>query len=545
MPALPLAARVFILSFLPLTFAMLWTYHAITGAVRERVRVVLEASVRRVEAEAVQADAEDQRRDLRNLSRLGGDPGLRAAWREAVAAPRSSEARRALAARLRQLQRSTGYDLILVSDARRSPIAAAVADGSETVPLPQPPAEPALVVVGGVPYRTVTRLESEDGRMLGSLTAGRRFDLRTVTPAGYGVLLQDGRMVAASAPSAWRLAANGRLPSACVDSPRGCEQKTDDGTVLIVPVQRPALGRTYRLLSVQSLDAGVGPLTQGLQEVFSWVGIAGVMIALCGAALASHWVSKPLTGLIARLKQSERLGRLTADVPLPTPVTELNRLAEALHRTAAALDESQHRLNLTYLEFVETMAQALDARDPYTAGHSQRVSRYSAAIAHTLGLSPEDTETIRVGALLHDIGKIGVPDAILQKPGLLDEKEFAQIRRHPQIGRKILEKMGQFENCLPIVELHHEDHDGRGYPHGLRGDAIPIGARIVHVADAYDAMTTDRAYRKALPVEKVRQILWEQAGSQFDPRVVDALLAVLPRPEFRHASEKAQFAATA
>jgi len=139
---------------------------------------------------------------------------------------------------------------------------------------------------------------------------------------------------------------------------------------------------------------------------------------------------------------------------------------------------------------------------------------------------PDEIETIRIGALLHDIGKIGVPDAVLQKPGRLTEEEFTLIRQHPQIGRRILEKLGHFEKYLPIVELHHEDIDGNGYPYGLRAERIPLGARIVHVADAYDAMTTDRSYRKALPLERVRVVMRQAAGSQFDPHLVETLLMI-------------------
>jgi putative nucleotidyltransferase with HDIG domain len=162
------------------------------------------------------------------------------------------------------------------------------------------------------------------------------------------------------------------------------------------------------------------------------------------------------------------------------------------------------------------MAQALDARDPYTAGHSVRVAAYSRAIALELGVRERDANTIYVGAQLHDIGKIGIPDRILQKPGKLTAEEFALVKLHPQIGRKILEKVGLFQNLLSIVELHHEQPDGWGYPYKLSANQIPLAARIVHVADAFDAMTTDRSYREARTVRAALDEIQLHAGTQFD-----------------------------
>ena len=139
----------------------------------------------------------------------------------------------------------------------------------------------------------------------------------------------------------------------------------------------------------------------------------------------------------------------------------------------------------------------LDARDPYTSGHSERVSLLSAGMGRHLALSEKDVELLRVGGLLHDIGKIGVPDGILQKAGRLSAEEFEIIKTHTTLGAKILKTMPFLAVHVPVAKLHHERLDGHGYPHGLRGDEIPVHARIVHVADAYDAMTTGRAYRGA------------------------------------------------
>ncbi len=164
----------------------------------------------------------------------------------------------------------------------------------------------------------------------------------------------------------------------------------------------------------------------------------------------------------------------------------------------------------------------------------------SVAIGRSLGLSHDDLEILRLGALLHDIGKIGVPDRILMKPGPLTEAEFASIRQHPVLGARILRSVPFLAPHIPIVELHHERPDGRGYPLGLRGDDIPLAARIVHVADAYDAITSARAYRGARPSAAALHELWRAAGTEFHAEVVGALANALPgvtsdsRPVLEH-----------
>jgi HD-GYP domain-containing protein (c-di-GMP phosphodiesterase class II) len=216
-----------------------------------------------------------------------------------------------------------------------------------------------------------------------------------------------------------------------------------------------------------------------------------------------------------------------AEIEMLHTVGEQVGCAIVLARLADEVKESQAHLDQATLEFVETMSQALDARDPYTAGHSDRVSANSTVIAEKMGLSPREIEIIRIGAKLHDIGKIGIPDAVLQKPGRLTSEELLLIRLHPQIGRKILEKVGRFHDYLPIVELHHEDYDGGGYPYGLKGDAVPIGVRIVHLVDVYDAITSNRAYRAAMPEGRVLEILTGGAGTIFDPVIVEVFLTIL------------------
>ncbi len=186
-------------------------------------------------------------------------------------------------------------------------------------------------------------------------------------------------------------------------------------------------------------------------------------------------------------------------------------------------------LDRAHLDFIETMAQALDARDRYTAGHSFRVSSYALVIARELKLPEASAEIIRAAALLHDIGKIGIPDAVLQKAGPLTAEEYGLIKLHPQIGRKILEKLDRFQELLPVVELHHENFDGTGYPYRLAGAQIPLAARIVRVADAFDSMVTHRHYRDARSLRTAIDELITNAGSQFDPEIVCVMVRLIER----------------
>lgn len=232
-------------------------------------------------------------------------------------------------------------------------------------------------------------------------------------------------------------------------------------------------------------------------------------------------------GLLKAVLENEQAGQFSPIFPADSNVPEVRQVSEALNGAARYIAASHVDLNRAYLQFVETMAQALDARDPYTAGHSLRVADYSYALAKGMGLSEEDAATIRIAAQLHDIGKIGIPDAVLQKPGPLTPDEYGLIKLHPQIGRKILEKVGRFERLLTVVELHHENHDGSGYPYGLSGEEIPIDARIVHVADSFDAMLTTRSYRSALSPRAVIQQIEQNAGTQFDPEAARVFLKLL------------------
>ncbi|HYI94382.1 MAG TPA: HD-GYP domain-containing protein, partial [Bryobacteraceae bacterium] len=215
---------------------------------------------------------------------------------------------------------------------------------------------------------------------------------------------------------------------------------------------------------------------------------------------------------------------------------EVRELINSFSRAATVIRDGQDSLHRAYVECVGSLASALDARDCYTAGHSHRVSEYSCAIAESLGFAPAQLDELRIGALLHDIGKIGVPDSVLQCPGKLTGEDLRLIRQHPEIGRRILQGVHGFAPYLSTVELHHENWDGTGYPHGLIGEETPLTARIVHVADAYDAMTSDRPYRSGMKSEDALRILEQHAGKQFDPAIVEAFVVLARTTSIRTGS---------
>jgi putative nucleotidyltransferase with HDIG domain len=182
---------------------------------------------------------------------------------------------------------------------------------------------------------------------------------------------------------------------------------------------------------------------------------------------------------------------------------------------------------------IRMLAAAIDEKDPYTRGHSGRVAKYSILIAQQLGLAAEELEKIRISALLHDVGKIGVDDRVLKKPGALTTEEFALMKQHPLKGANIMRPVAQLKEMLPGIELHHEHVDGGGYPHGIQGDEIPLMARIIAVADTLDAMTTNRPYQTAMDLEFAMNRIVGLANTKFDAAVVDALSRVVSAGKIR------------
>ncbi len=238
---------------------------------------------------------------------------------------------------------------------------------------------------------------------------------------------------------------------------------------------------------------------------------------------ASDYVVKPVEfdALVASLGRALEMKRLELELE-----EYRLHLEEMVEQRTQQLQAAMRRIEGTYDETLEALAGALDLKDNETAGHSRRVTRYCLELAKALGCSAEQLKQIERGAYLHDIGKIGIPDSVLLKPGKLTSEEWEIMRTHARVGYELVSRIAFLASAAEIVLTHQERYDGTGYPQGLVGDKIPLGARIFAVADTLDAMTSDRPYRKALPFSVAWEEIKRESGRQFDPKVVRAFLSI-------------------
>ncbi len=243
--------------------------------------------------------------------------------------------------------------------------------------------------------------------------------------------------------------------------------------------------------------------------------VAGLGFVPSGAALVRLSRSRG-AWIVALRKQGA--------APFTSSELKLIGLARRLLLQQQQSQQTHDQLKEMLFSLVRCLTSALDARDPYTWGHSERVARISVRLGEQIGLHESIRSELYLGGLLHDIGKIGVPDHVLRKPGRLSEAEFDLVKQHPVIGDAILGHVNQLAHLRPLVRNHHEQFDGSGYPDGLAGEAIPLGARIVAVADSFDAMMSERPYRKAMAPAQVERALRDGSGRQWDPEVVEAFL---------------------
>jgi len=219
--------------------------------------------------------------------------------------------------------------------------------------------------------------------------------------------------------------------------------------------------------------------------------------------------------------------KLGSDQPFTYTAEDLKIFTTLALLTASAIENAglYEQLNDAFYKTVYTLAETIEKRDPYTGNHTKRVMEYSLAIGKTMGLSAENLTRLKLGAVLHDIGKIGIRDSVLLKESSLTDEEFEQIKKHPVYGKEIIGNIPQLNSAISGVMHHHEKVNGKGYPDGLKGDEIDITARIIAVADSFDAMTTNRPYRGGLSLDVAFDELRKYSGSQFDPAVVDAFFA--------------------
>ena len=275
-----------------------------------------------------------------------------------------------------------------------------------------------------------------------------------------------------------------------------------------------------------------------MQRTERLLAILAVLISVGVSIFAARRITNPLETLtessraLARGDFSQRV-RLWSRTEIGELAQTFNTMSEELERFVEDLKRAADENRALFMGSIQMLAGAVDEKDPYTRGHSDRVTRYSLLIAKEMNEPPEFLATLQVSAQLHDVGKIGIEDHILKKPGALTQEEFEVMKTHTTKGANILRPVTQLAEMLPGIELHHEALDGRGYPYGLQGDQIPLLARVIAVADTFDALTTNRPYQQAHTPEQALQIIKNLAGKRLDPVAVAALLAVYERGEIK------------
>ncbi len=268
------------------------------------------------------------------------------------------------------------------------------------------------------------------------------------------------------------------------------------------------------------------------------VGLGVIALSLLIGFIAAKSITEPIEKLTETARAiAQRDFTRRADVRSHTEMGELaegfNQMAGTIQQYIGDLKDASDQNRQLFIDSIEMIAAAVDAKDPYTKGHSGRVAQYSMILVKELGLPEEEAEKIRISATLHDVGKIGIEDRILKKPGVLTNDEFEVMKRHTIMGFEIVRQVKQLEEMLPGIRWHHEALNGQGYPDGVTGDEMPLMARIIAVADTFDAITTDRPYQAGRDFPTALEILRKYAGSKYDPVVVDAMAAAYSKGAMR------------
>jgi HD-GYP domain-containing protein (c-di-GMP phosphodiesterase class II) len=497
---------------------------AVERAVVSIVHNGLRSIFRDNQASVARLQLHNERQSKRYLRIVGENAALKAGLQLLLADPNSDEARLTVEDQLREICSASHIDLLFVSRPDGLPLAGIVRVGQELIPVKGatlPSRVGAFYGHGGSNYQVTSVPIDQADEEIALLSVGEPLDFKAFnTPV---VLLHRNKVIESSLP--------GVAVQELDEALRTCPSRTDcevtlrSGTLLSAAATVD-LNDDYSFRSVVNLNVALVSIHSTIRRLFWMSGILAFAVAIIFTCVSSRVIVDPISRVVEHLRESEKTGTLNNFDETVTAAPEIRELMVGFNRAAAAIRGGQENLHTAYLEFVQSLASALDARDRYTAGHSGRVCRFACSIAQAMSFDREELRKLGIGALLHDIGKIGIPDSVLQKQGRLTYAEFELIKEHPIVGRRILQAVHGFAHYLDVVELHHENWDGSGYPHGLRGEQVPLSARIVHVADAYDAMTSDRPYRRGMAAELAFDILQENAGTQFDPRVVDVFVNV-------------------
>jgi HD-GYP domain-containing protein (c-di-GMP phosphodiesterase class II) len=296
----------------------------------------------------------------------------------------------------------------------------------------------------------------------------------------------------------------------------------------------PPLSKSYKRDSAQNTDGPLVTNDENPKDSVSFLAASTISVPLHARPIIlgqeHNYLDERAIGNLKAFNQSSGV--------FDSEDTQILEILASQASTVLQIGTLYGQANGLFLDFIMALASAIDAKDPYTRGHSIRVSSLSIAIAKELGIQGDLLHDIRIGSLLHDIGKIGIPDHVLMKNEQLTSEEYELVKRHPIIGYNIMDQVKLIRNSLPAILEHHERLDGSGYPHGLRGDQISIIGRVVAVADVFDALITDRPYRDALDLESALDYLHAQIGIQFDETCVHSLMSWVFRTGYRHASQR-------
>ncbi|MCS7311440.1 MAG: HD domain-containing protein [Acidobacteria bacterium] len=313
-------------------------------------------------------------------------------------------------------------------------------------------------------------------------------------------------------------------------------------SVRVLGAARPLPELNALLIVETDMQNALAVVRQMARTGIQWA--AGVtLITVLLALIAARFLSRPIRRLaqtthqIAETRNFHRRLRVQGLQEVRILKVAFNRLLDEIQAYVRKLEDKAEENRRLFYDSIKMLAAAIDAKDPYTRGHSERVSRYARTIAQFMDFSDEEIEKVYLAGLLHDVGKIGIQDRILQKPAALTDEEYEIMKTHPERGYKIMKEIKQLADVVPGMRYHHENWDGTGYPFGLKGEQIPLIARIIAVADTFDAMTTDRPYQRRMPAEKAVERIVMLSGRRFDPKVVQAFVQAYEQGAFQVISE--------
>jgi len=539
-----LLVKTLAVTFATVAVLLIGVFVLVTASVRDQVRQSVSTNLEAGQRVFAAIEARRQRELGEQVAALAESPRLKAAV-DTYAAESGANADPAvreqwlttIARQLEEVAARIDSDAIVLTDVRHRTLASAgrlaslwPRDREVVIAGAEGDRVDGVARVDGTVFRIVSVPFDLDGVRIGALYLATALDRRyaddlAALAGAQTAIVSDGQVVTSTLSPESARAFESALAAAPAGGPAAGIITLDDESHAFRRLVNVNKATFYALTSIDSSSRAA---TRTAIQRLSLIAGGATLLALA----ASFWLARMITEPIGQLSTSLKrmaASRDAANLPAPSGSSlEIDELTDTFNALITSVTAAEDQTQGAYTGAIRALAMALDARDPYTAGHSERVSVLSVAIGRSLRLRDEEIEVIRLGALLHDIGKIGVPDAVLLKPTALTPAEFDIIKQHPGAGARILQSVPFLAPHIPIVELHHERPDGRGYPHGLRGDEIPIAAHIVHVADAYDAMTTARAYRSARHPTAALQELWHFAGTAFHAEAVGALATVLP-----------------